>query len=63
MQTIEKDIITLSEACAVLGIKLGYGYQIYHMWPEYGVRILKHAPNAHPRFYRSDIFKMLEVKK
>lgn len=56
-------IIPLKVACEMLGISLGYGYQIYYSWLNYGVRILKAAPNAHPRFYEEDIYRMLEAKK
>jgi hypothetical protein len=57
------EIVTLKEACEILKISLGYGYQIYHTWPEYGVRILKTRPNARPRFYVEDLLKMLEKPK
>jgi hypothetical protein len=57
------EIITLKEACAILKISLGYGYQIWPSWRDYGVRILKMRPNARPRFYVEDIIRMLEKRK
>jgi len=64
MPVLQKSkIITLADACAIIGISYDYGCQIYHLWPNYGVRILKAAPNAHPRFYEEDIYKMLEARK
>lgn len=59
----EKKIINLKEACELIGISIGYGYQVYCTWPNYGVRILKMRPNARPRFYTADILKMMESKK
>ena len=59
----ESEIITLAEACELIGISLGYGYQIWHTWRDKGVRVLQHSPNARPRFYRKDILKMMEVAK
>ncbi len=56
-------IITLREACEIVGISYDYGRQIYHLWLGQGVRILKHAPNAHPRFYEEDIYRMMEKHK
>ena len=57
------EILTLTEAAKVLKISRGYAYQIYPKWREYGVRILKIAPNATPRFYLADLLKMLEKQK
>lgn len=59
----EERIITLSEACRILGYSLGYGYQIYHTWKDYGVRFLKYRPNSRTKFFLSDILKMMEVCK
>ncbi|MFA5089803.1 MAG: hypothetical protein WC510_02060 [Candidatus Omnitrophota bacterium] len=56
-------IITLKQACELIGISYDYGSRIYHTWPDYGVRILKHSPNARPRFYEEDIYKMMEKRK
>jgi hypothetical protein len=57
------EIITLTEACQLIGISIWHGYRIYHKWPDYGVRVLKHTPTAYPRFYRRDILKMMETRK
>lgn len=57
------EIITLTEAAKILRISRGYAYQVWHKWPDQGVRVLKMAPNATPRFYLSDILKMLEKPK
>lgn len=56
-------IITLAEACALIGISYDYGCRTYHLWQDQGVRILKHVPNAHPRFYEEDIYRMMEKQK
>ena len=56
-------IITLTEACKILGISYDYGCRIYHLWPKYGVQILKHTDNARPRFYEEEIYKMMEAAK
>lgn len=56
-------IITLAEACELQGISYSYGCHVYHLWPKYDVRILKSAPNARPRFYEEDIYKMMEMSK
>ena len=57
------EIINLTQACQLIGISRWHGYRIYHLWPDYNVKILKHAPNARPRFYRKDILRMMEIKK
>jgi len=63
MQAVQDEIIDLNRACQIIGISVGYAYQIYHTWPNYGVRILKHQPNARPRFYTEDIYRMMESRK
>jgi hypothetical protein len=63
-QSIEQpEIITLTEASRLLGYSLGYTYQVYHAWRGRGVRFLKSTANAHPRFYRKEILRMLEARK
>lgn len=57
------EIITLAQACDILKISRGYGYQIWTNWRDYGVRVLKAHPNARPRFYVQDILKMMEKAK
>lgn len=57
------EIITLKEACVLIGVSPAYGYHIWHTWKDKGVRVLKHSPNARPRFYTKDIIKMLEQPK
>ena len=57
------EIVTLKEACQILKIKLSYGYKVWPAWRDYGIRVLKIAPNATPRFYVEDLFKMLEKPK
>ncbi len=64
MPVLQKSkLITLVEACKIIGISYNHGCRIYHLWPNYSVRILKHSNNAHPRFYEEDIYKMLEARK
>ena len=57
------EIITLEEVAKLTKHNKDYLSQIYNSWREYGVRVLKLAPNARPRFYKSDIIKMLEARK
>ena len=58
-----KEIITLKEAAEMLRISPKYAYKIWGSWRDQGVRVLKTAPNAHPRFYLEDILKMMEKPK
>lgn len=57
------EILTLDDVAKLTRYKKSYLYQIYNSFRDYGVRILKPAPNARPRFYKSDILKMLEAQK
>ncbi len=57
------EIITLEEVAKLTKFSKDHIRHIYNSWRDYGVRILKMAPNAKPRFYRSDIIRMLEAKK
>ncbi len=59
----DDEIITLEEVAKLTKFNKGYLKQIYNSWRDYGVRILKMAPNAKPRFYKKDIIRMLEAKK
>ncbi len=65
MQTLmgKKEILNLEEACQLIGLSISRGYKVYFQWRDYGVRILKYAPTARPRFYRKDILRMLEARK
>ena len=56
-------IVTLKEVAGILRISPHYAYKIWGQWRDKGVRVLKIAPNAQPRFYLSDIQKMLETTK
>ena len=62
METIN-EILTLEEVADLTKYSLGYLRRTYTSWMDRGVRILKAAPNAKPRFYREDIIKMLEEQK
>ena len=57
------EIVTLAEAANILKIKKSYAYRIWHEWQDAGVRVLKLRANATPRFYLSDILKMMERPK
>jgi len=57
------EIVTLQEAAAILKISKNYVYQVWPTWREHGVRVLKMAPNATPRFYLQDLLKMMEKPK
>jgi hypothetical protein len=56
-------IVTLKEVAEIIRIKVSYAYKIWPTWRDKGVRVLKTAPNATPRFYLSDILKMMEQTK
>jgi len=57
------EILTLDDVAKLTKYKKSYLYQIYNSFRDYGVQILKPAPNARPRFYKSEILKMMEVQK
>jgi|GEM_PF-3574525 len=57
------EIITLKNACELIGISYSYGCHVYHLWCDYGVRILKMRPNSRVRFYTEDIIRMMEKHK
>lgn len=59
----DHEILTLTEAADLLRISRNYAYQVYPKWREFGVRILRMAPNSPPRFYKADILRMLEKTK
>ncbi len=56
-------ILTLKDVSKITKYSINYLYKVYHTWRDKGVRIIKIAPNAAPRFYLSDILKMLEQQK
>ena len=56
-------IVTLEEAAQILRISRHTAYKRWHEWRDYGVRVLKMRPNATPRFYLSDLLKMMEQPK
>lgn len=56
-------ILDLEKAAKILGISRSYAYKHWHEWRLYKVRVLKMRPNAQPRFYKSDLLKMLEEQK
>jgi len=62
-ETVVKETITLAEACEILRISYSWGCHVYHMWKDYGVRILRRVPGAKPRFYSGDIYRMMEKSK
>ncbi|MBI4708211.1 MAG: hypothetical protein HY761_09875 [Candidatus Omnitrophica bacterium] len=57
------EIVTLHEAAEILRISKHTAYRRWHEWRDYGVRVLKMRANATPRFYLSDLLKMMEVQK
>lgn len=56
-------IVTLKEAAEILKLKMPTVYKNWPKWRDQGVRVLKAYPNASPRFYLSDILKMMEQPK
>ncbi len=57
------EIVTLEEAAKLLKISKHTAYKRWHEWRDYGVRVLKMKPNSYPRFYVSDLLKMMECPK
>jgi transposase len=57
------EIVTLEQAANILKISKHTAYKKWHKWREYGVRVLKMETNATPRFYVSDLLKMMEAPK
>ena len=57
------EIITLEDVAKLTKFDKGYLKRRYNAWRDYGVRILKMTPNSKPRFYKSDIIRMLEAQK
>jgi transposase len=57
------EIVTLAEIASILKISKHTAYKNWHNWRDYGVRVLQDKPNAVPRFYLSDILKMMEQPK
>lgn len=57
------EFLTLKEISLILKVSMAQIYRTWHSWSDYGVRILRLTPNAEPRFYKSDILKMLEAHK
>ena len=56
-------IVTLKEAAGIIKISHSCAYKTWKKWRDRGVRVLKTAPNATPRFYLTDILKMMEMTK
>lgn len=57
------EIVNIDDISRILKVSKS---KIYHDWPGWrdrGVRILKLKPNDRPRFYLSDILKMMESAK
>lgn len=59
----EDEILTLSEVAVLLKISKHSVYKIWHEWRDRGVRVLKLRPNSVPRFFKSDILKMMQMPK
>lgn len=58
------DIITLEEVAQLIKYSLQYLNNNYmKLFCDRGVRILRLKPGARPRFYRSDILKLMETQK
>lgn len=57
------EILTIEEVARFIKFPKSYVYKNYNMWRDYGLRILSTHPNARPRFWKSDIVKVLEAWK
>jgi len=57
------EIVTLKEVAEILKISKHSVYKVWGTWRDHGVRVLKLKTNASPRFYLSDILKMMERSK
>lgn len=60
MNRLSDQLLTLKEAAEFLRIKPGYMYQI---WAKLGIKPVVPYPNARPRFWKSDVIRMLEARK
>ena len=63
MSNQKDEVLTLKEAASFLKISPNYVYKIWPSWRDAGVKVLKLNPNSTPRFYKSDILRMLETQK
>lgn len=64
MKTQDHTILTLEEVAAYTRYDLKYLNNNYmKLLAGNGVRVLRLAPNARPRFYKEDIEKLLERAK
>jgi DNA-directed RNA polymerase specialized sigma subunit len=63
MVKLNDEILTLKEVAELLKISPNYVYQIWPSWRDKGVKVLKAAANSAPRFYKSEILKMMEIPK
>lgn len=60
---VSDEVMSIADVAKFLGMSPNYLYKKWTSWRKYGVRVLKIGPNAAPRFYKSDIIKMLEKQK
>lgn len=54
------ELLTVEEVSTLIKKKPGFVYKNWHKWESNGLRVLR--AGSHPRFYRSDILKMMEAK-
>lgn len=60
MNRLNDQLLTLKEVAVFLRIKPGYMYQI---WTKLGIRPIVPYPDARPRFWKSDVIRMLDAQK
>lgn len=54
------EIVTLKEAAQILKISKHTAYRQWHRWRDQGIKILKLGPNGQPRFYLSEVLRVVE---
>lgn len=63
MEKANDEILTMDEVAKLIKFPKSYVSKHYNSWRDYGLRVLITHPNARPRFWRSDIIKVLEAWK
>lgn len=54
------ELISIREVAEMMKVSRSLVYSLWTTWEKKGLRVMKASPNGHPRFYKSEIVKMLE---
>lgn len=57
------ELVTIQDIAKLIKKHPSYVYKHLPKWRDRGVRVLQTDPNTTPRFYLSDILKMMEQPK